>query len=44
MIKDTVGMSSIDDDFDMEALSEWIYIKTDGNAFFVTQVLALPSN
>jgi len=38
MIKDTVRMSSIDNDFDMEALSEWVYSKTEGNAFFATHV------
>jgi predicted ATPase len=38
MIKDTVRISSIDNDFDMEALSEWVYSKTEGNAFFATQV------
>ena len=38
MIRDTVRLSSIDDDFDMEALSECVYSKTEGNAFFATHV------
>jgi osomolarity two-component system, sensor histidine kinase CHK1 len=38
MIKDTVRITSLDDDFDMEALSEWVYTKTSGNAFFATHV------
>jgi predicted ATPase len=38
MIKDTLRISSIDHDFDMEALSEWVYTKTDGNAFFANHV------
>ena len=38
MIKDTVRQSSIDDDIDMEALSECVYAKTEGNAFFATHV------
>jgi predicted ATPase len=38
MIKDTVRMSTIVDDIDMEALSECVYSKTDGNAFFATHV------
>jgi predicted ATPase len=39
MIKDTVRVTSIHNDFDMEALSEWVYSKTEGNAFFVTHML-----
>lgn len=39
MIKDTVRMSTIEDDIDMEALSECIYSKTEGNAFFATHVI-----
>ena len=38
MIKDTVGMSTITDDIDMEALCECVYSKTEGNAFFTTHV------
>ena len=38
MIKDTVGISTITDDIDMEALCECVYAKTEGNAFFVTHV------
>lgn len=39
MIKDTVRITSMNDDFDMEALSEWVYSKTEGNAFFATHML-----
>ena len=39
MIGDTVRMESVSDNFDMEALSEWVYTKTEGNAFFATRVL-----
>lgn len=39
MIKDTVRIKSINNDFDMEALSEWVYSKTEGNAFFATHML-----
>jgi osomolarity two-component system, sensor histidine kinase CHK1 len=38
MIKDTIRVNSIDDDFDLEALSELVYSKTEGNTFFATQV------
>jgi predicted ATPase len=39
MIRDTVRINSIHDDFDMEALSEWVYSKTQGNAFFAIHML-----
>lgn len=39
MIKDTVRLVSIYDNFDMETLSEYVYSKTEGNAFFATHVL-----
>lgn len=42
MIQDTVRIHSIHDDFDMEALSEWVFTKTGGNAFFATQVSPSP--
>jgi predicted ATPase len=38
MIKDAVRMPTIVDDIDMEALSECVYSKTHGNAFFATHV------
>ena len=38
MIKDTVRLSSIEDDIDMEALSACVFSKTEGNAFFATHV------
>jgi hypothetical protein len=38
MIKDTVRVTSIDNDIDMEALTECVYAKTEGNAFFATHV------
>ena len=43
MIQDTVRIPSIHEDFDMEALSEWVFTKTSGNAFFATQVSPPPS-
>jgi predicted ATPase len=41
MIQDTVQIQSIHEDFDMEALSEWVFTKTSGNAFFATHVCLL---
>jgi hypothetical protein len=38
MIKDTVRLSSIENDIDMEALSACVFSKTEGNAFFATHV------
>lgn len=40
IIKDTVRMSTIVDDIDMQALSECVYSKTDGNALFATHVIS----
>jgi len=39
MIKDTIRLTTLSHDFDLSALSEWIYSKTHGNAFFSTQML-----
>lgn len=41
MIRDAVRIQSIHEDFDMEALSEWVFTKTSGNAFFATHVYLL---
>lgn len=43
MIEDTVRIRSVHEDFDMEALSEWVFTKTGGNAFFATHVSPLSS-
>src|SRR5436305_9972778 len=44
MVRDTVRVSSIKDDFDMEALIECIYSKTEGNAFFAAHVSVSPNS
>lgn len=41
MTADTIRLNSIANNFDMEALSEWIYTKTEGNAFFACHVHAI---
>lgn len=41
MIKDTIRVPSIEEDFDLKALSEWVYTKTEGNSFFATRVQTL---